>query len=261
MAEVDWSLSLLLIFFCVALVAGWVDTLAGGGGLIALPALLLAGVPPVNALATNKSQGVVGTLTATLTLFFKGHLRGRHLLLLMLLAGLGSALGTALVQRIDTGWLNWFIPVLLILVALYFLLTPNLGAIEAEARMSEGRWSATLVPLVGFYDGVFGPGTGSLFAASGVVFRGQTLLTATIRAKLLNFTTNMVSLALFAAGGQVVWVLGGAMMAGQVAGAYLGSHTMLAAGGARLIRPLVIVICMLMSLSQVAGQLGWLPWQ
>ncbi|MFG1497531.1 TSUP family transporter [Saccharospirillum sp. HFRX-1] len=260
MVDVDWSVSVLLIFFCVAFVAGWVDTLAGGGGLIALPALLLAGVPPVNALATNKSQGVVGTLTSTLTLFFKGHLRGRHLLWLMLMAAIGSALGTLLVQHIDTDWLSWFIPVLLILVALYFLLTPKLGEMEAEARMSEGRWAGIIVPLLGFYDGVFGPGTGSLFAASGVAFRGQTLLTATIRAKLLNFTTNVTSLALFAAGGQVVWVLGGAMMAGQVAGAYIGSHTMLA-GGARLIRPLVITICLLMSLSQIADHFGWLPWQ
>lgn len=259
MVEVDWSFSLLVVFFCVALVAGWVDTLAGGGGLIALPALLLVGVPPVNALATNKSQGVVGTLTATLTLFFKGYLRGWHLFWLMLMAALGSALGTLLVQHIDTAWLSWFIPLLLILVACYFLFTPKLGEIEAEARMSETRWAGMMVPLLGFYDGVFGPGTGSLFAASGVAFRGQTLLRATIRAKLLNFTTNVTSLALFAAGGQVVWVIGAAMMLGQVVGAYVGSHTILA-GGARLIRPLVISICLLMSLSQIADHFGWLPW-
>ncbi len=253
--ELDWSLTLLFVMFSVAVLAGWVDTLAGGGGLIALPALLLAGVPPVSALATNKSQGVVGTLTSSLTLYFKGYLKGKQLIPLVIAAGLGAGLGTWLVQRIDTGWLEWVIPVLLILVAAYYFFSPKLGEVEAEARMKETTWGATWVPLIGFYDGVLGPGTGSFFAASGVAFRGQTLLAATVRAKLLNFTTNIASLALFAAGGQVVWTIGIAMMAGQVVGAYLGSHTMVS-GGAKLIRPVVISICVLMSISQVLQQMG-----
>ncbi|WP_323844875.1 TSUP family transporter [Microbulbifer magnicolonia] len=253
----ELTLTLLLLFFAVALLAGWVDTLAGGGGLITLPALLLAGVPPVNALATNKSQSVMGTLTSTVTLFLKGHLRGRELLPLMATAAAGAAIGTWLVQRIDTGWLNWVIPLLLLCVALYFWLTPKLGETEARPRQTEKQWALTWVPTLGFYDGVFGPGTGSFFAASGVAFRGQTLLTATIRAKLLNMTTNLASVALFAAGGKVIWAIGGAMMLGQMAGAYLGSHTMLN-GGARLIRPLVITMCVLMSISQIAQYFGWI---
>ncbi|MHA7879333.1 MAG: TSUP family transporter [Saccharospirillum sp.] len=253
---VELSLPLVLIFFLVAVLAGWVDTLAGGGGLLALPALLLAGVSPVSALATNKSQGVIGTLTATLTLFLRGHLRGRDLIPMAMMAGLGSALGTLLVQRINTDWLAWFIPAVLILVALYFWLTPDLGAVARHARISERSWGVVVSPAIGFYDGVFGPGTGSFYAAAGVVFRGQTLLDATIRAKLFNFTTNVVSLALFTAGGQVVWALGVIMMLGQVVGAFIGSHTMLR-GGARLIRPMVITMCVLMSISQIAQQAGW----
>lgn len=253
---VELSMGLILALFLVAVLAGWVDTLAGGGGLLALPALLLAGVPPVSALATNKSQGVVGTLTSTLTLFLRGHLRGRDLLPMAFMAGLGSALGTVLVQRLSTDWLAWFIPLVLILVAIYFWLTPNLGEVASQGRMGKRLWGATMAPLIGFYDGVFGPGTGSFFAASGVAFRGQTLLDATIRAKLFNFTTNVVSLALFTAGGQVVWAIGVFMMAGQVVGAFIGSHTMVR-GGTRLIRPVVIVICVLMSISQVLQQIGW----
>jgi len=251
----ELTFALLLLFFAIALIAGWIDTLAGGGGLITLPALLLAGVPPVNALATNKSQSVFGTFTATLTLFLKGHLRGRALLLPVAAAGCGAALGAWLVQRIDTGWLSWVIPLLLLCVALYVWFTPNLGANETRARQTESQWALSWVPAIGFYDGVFGPGTGSFFAASGVAFRGQTLLASTIRAKLLNFTTNMVSVALFAAGGKVIWALGGAMMLGQMLGAFIGSHTMLA-GGTRLIRPLVITMCILMSLSQIAQHLN-----
>ncbi|AMX04087.1 TSUP family transporter [Microbulbifer thermotolerans] len=251
------TISLLLIFFAVALLAGWVDTLAGGGGLITLPALLLAGVPPVNALATNKSQSVVGVLTASLTLFLKGHLRGRALIPLVIAAGVGAALGTWVVQRIDTSWMSWVIPLLLIAVAFYFWLSPNLGTHESEAWQSERQWALTWAPGVGFYDGAFGPGTGSFFAASAVAFRGQTLLSATIRAKLLNFTTNAVSLALFAAGGKVIWAIGAAMMAGQALGAFIGSHTMLN-GGAKLIRPLVITMCVLMSISQIAQYFDWI---
>ena len=92
MIEVEWSMYIVLLMFLVGLLAGWVDTLAGGGGLITLPALLLAGVPPLAALATNKAQGFVGTMTATLMLAVKGHLRIIQLLPLVLTAAIGSML-------------------------------------------------------------------------------------------------------------------------------------------------------------------------
>ena len=250
MIEVEWSMYIVLLMFLVGLLAGWVDTLAGGGGLITLPALLLAGVPPLAALATNKAQGFVGTMTATLMLAVKGHLRIIQLLPLVLTAAIGSMLGTWLIQRVDTGWLHWGIPVLLIAVAGYFFASPQVGKKETSARQTERAYGLTAVPLIGFYDGAIGPGAGSFFAASGVLLRGQTLLQATIRAKLFNFTTNICSMALFAAAGQIVWMLAMAMMAGQLCGAVLASHTMLN-GGERLIRPLVIVMCVLMSCSQV----------
>ncbi|WOX06270.1 TSUP family transporter [Microbulbifer pacificus] len=253
----ELTLTLLLVLFAVAMLAGWVDTLAGGGGLLTLPALLLTGVPPVTALATNKSQAVIGTLTATATLFAKGHLRERKLILPVATAALGAALGTWLIQRVDTSWLSWVIPVLLLGVALYVWLTPHMGKSDSHPRLSEKQWACTCAPTVGFYDGAFGPGTGTFFAAAGVAFRGQTLLTATIRAKLFNLTTNVVSVALFAAAGKVIWTIAATMMAGQVIGAFIGSHTMLA-GGTRLIRPLVITMCVLMSVSQIAQHLNLL---
>ncbi|MCQ3829454.1 TSUP family transporter [Microbulbifer elongatus] len=252
------TLTLLLILFAVAMLAGWVDTLAGGGGLLTVPALLLVGVPPVAALATNKSQAILGTFTATATLYSKGHLRERSLIFPIITAGIGAGVGAWLIQRVDTSWLNWVIPLLLLSVALYVWFTPNMGNSEREGKMSEKQWALTCVPAVGVYDGAFGPGTGTFFAASGVAFRGQTLLTATIRAKLFNLTTNVVSLALFAAGGKVIWTIGGAMMVGQMLGAFIGSHTMLA-GGTRLIRPLVITMCILMSLGQIAQHLDLIP--
>jgi uncharacterized membrane protein YfcA len=252
---VEFSWEVLLLLFAIAALAGWIDTLAGGGGLLVLPALLFAGVPPLQALATNKCQGFVGTFTATATLYFKKKLPTEHLIRYMLLTAIGAALGTLLIQRIDTAWLDWAIPVLLLTVAAYFLFAPHLGKNEGEAKISGKTWSRTFVPCIGFYDGFFGPGTGSFFAASLVVFRGKNLVDATILAKPLNFTSNIVSLIVFAFGGQVVWLVGIVMMAGQVLGAFLGTHTIFW-GGAKLIRPLVIFMCVAMSLNQLRLLVG-----
>lgn len=246
----DWSVAMLLGLFCVAALAGWVDTLAGGGGLLTLPALILVGIPPVSALATNKSQSFAGTLTATLALLLRKQLNLREFWPLLVAAGVGAAIGSLIVQNIATDWLRWFVPVLLLAVALYFLLTPALGELETHARMTQPWYGSTVVPAIGLYDGAIGPGTGSFFAASGVVFRGHTLRTATVRAKPLNFTTNVVALVLFSAGGQVVWAIGAAMIAGQVLGAYIASHMMLTIP-LRYIRRMVITMCMLMSLAQL----------
>ena len=246
----DWSLLLLIGLFCVAALAGWVDTLAGGGGLLTLPALILVGMPPVSALATNKSQSFAGALTASIALLLRKQLNLKELWPLLLAAGIGAAIGSFIVQNVSTDWLRWFVPVLLLGVALYFLLTPALGELETHARMSERWYGRTIVSAIGMYDGAIGPGTGSFFAASGVVFRGHTLRTATVRAKPLNFVTNVVALVLFSAGGQVVWAIGAAMIAGQVLGAYTASHMMLTIP-LRYIRRMVISMCMLMSLTQL----------
>lgn len=235
---------LLIILFCVAILAGWIDTLAGGGGLIVLPVLLIAGVPPLAALATNKSQGCVGTFTATFSLYRQGYLRDKKLAKLVVYAAIGAAMGTFLIQRINTDWLAWLIPVLLIFVAAYFAfgnLTP-----KAKTR----RFGDTSVAAVGFYDGAVGPGTGSFFAATGVAWRAKTLVQATIEAKLFNFTTNIASLILFAAGGQVVWSIGLTMMAGQAIGAYFASHSIVSLGS-KIIRPLVIFMCIALSGQQI----------
>jgi uncharacterized protein len=249
MPPLDWSISLLVIMFLVALLAGWVDTLAGGGGLLTVPALLLAGLPPVAALATNKAQGFIGPLTATLMLTVKGRLPLRRLLPTVAGAAIGAMLGVLLIQRVDTSWLHWGIPLLLLAVAAYFLINPRLGERGGTARQTEKAYGLTTVPLIAFYDGAIGPGAGSFYAAAGVLLRGQSLLEATIHAKLFNFTSNVAAMALFAAAGQVAWAIGVAMMLGQFCGATLASRTMLH-GGERLIRPLVILMCVLMSIAQ-----------
>jgi uncharacterized membrane protein YfcA len=214
-------LGLLLL---LSLVAGCLDTLAGGGGLLTLPALVLAGLPPLQALATNKLQGCMGTATATLMMLRHRRVSWQSVRGPMLAAFLGAAAGSWLVQQLDTSKLGLVIPVVLAIIAVYFLFSGKLLEQVHPERLSAGSYRNTVVPLIGCYDGMFGPGTGSFYSLAGVALRGQSLLQATAMAKTLNFATNLASLLVFLAGGHMVWKAGLVMMLGQLCGAWLGSH-------------------------------------
>ena len=224
----------LLILFLVAMLAGFVDTIAGGGGLITIPVLLLAQVPPINALATNKLQGSFGTLTSSLTMLRKRVVRFEDVWKPALLAFAGAALGTFIIQLVDVSVLDIVIPVVLIMIGLYFLFTPSAGKLERSPRMNARLFNCTVVPLIAFYDGVFGPGTGSFFSLANVALRGQQIIKATANAKVFNFASNVASVALFVLGGKVLWLIGGPV--DQVEGA--GWMVLdLASSGARLVHP------------------------
>lgn len=249
------SLEMLSLLFAVALVAGFVDTVAGGGGLLTLPVLLLAQLPPVAALATNKLQGSFGTLTAALSMLRRRVVRFREVRGLFVASLLGSALGTLLVQFTDPGILKMLIPIVLVLISGYFLLAPGVGMDEKPPRLNHRAYGLGVVPLIGFYDGYLGPGTGTFFTFSQLYFRGRNLIGATGVAKVLNFASNIASLVVFVAGGKVVWSVGVVMILGQILGALAGSHTVVRHGG-RIIRPLVVGMCLLMAISFLWKQLG-----
>jgi hypothetical protein len=237
-----------------ASVAGFVDTLAGGGGLITLPLLLLSGLPPLAALATNKLQGCFGTFAASVTL-----LRRRQLVIAEVAPGFAAAFGGGLlgaiaVRLINPTALDVLIPVILAGIALYFLFAPRAGESADHARLGAATYRALILPAIGFYDGFFGPGAGSFYAAAGVAWRGNTLLRATALAKMLNFGSNLGAFLLFLLAGKVVWLIGGVMICGQVIGAYFGSLAMIS-GGARLIRPLIVAVCFIM-IARYAWQKG-----
>jgi uncharacterized membrane protein YfcA len=255
----DFALSpeLLLVLFAAATVAGFLDALAGGGGLITLPVLLLAQVPPLHALATNKLQGSFGALTASLMVTRRGLVRLAEVRLLFLASLIGAALGAFAVQFVQASTLDIVIPLVLVCIGLYFLLAPNAGAIDSRPRLAAGPYRGVVVPGIGFYDGMFGPGAGSFFSLAGVALRGQNLVTATAHAKLLNFASNIASLAVFVAGGKVLWSVGAAMVAGQIIGAWGGAHAMVR-GGTKLIRPLIVTVCFVM-LGRYLWQKGLLP--
>jgi len=243
-----------LFLFLVALLAGFIDAMAGGGGLLALPALLSTGISPLQALATNKFQGSFGTFAAVFNFYKKGHLNLRRMAPAMALTFLGAASGTLLVQFISADFLRLVTPVLLVGIVLFFALQPGLGEQDRAHKISLLAFSLTFGFGLGFYDGFFGPGTGSFFTFAFVLMLGFNLVRATAHTKLLNFISNITSLLLFIASGHVIWEMGLIMAVGQFVGGYLGAHMTLR-HGARLIRPLVIAMSLAMTAKLVYDNL------
>lgn len=243
----DLSLLTLLTLGGVGVLAGFVDAIAGGGGLIALPALLSAGLPPIAAFATNKVQSVVGTGMAAITYWRGGFISLRALAFAIPAAALGAFLGAVALKSIDTGVLNLAVPAALILIALYFALAPRLGDADRHARLGFAAFVPVMGFIIGFYDGIFGPGTGSFLTMGFVTLFGLGLTRAAGNTKILNLTSNLGALVLFIPAGDVVWAAAGAMAVGQVVGGYIGARTGIRFG-ARLIRPLVIVVSVVLAL-------------
>ncbi len=240
------EISLLFILAAVGVVAGFVDAVAGGGGLIALPALLSIGMPPVAALATNKFQGAVGTAVAAFTYWREGLVKIRQLAPAIGATFVGAYLGAAVVKSIDTSLLNSLVPIALIAIAAYFLFVPKLSNADRLARLNIVIFAPLLGFVIGFYDGIFGPGTGSFFTIAFVSLFGLGVVRASATTKMLNFTSNIAALALFIPAGNVVWSAAIAMGAGQIIGGYLGAKTGIKYG-AKFIKPLVVVVCVVMA--------------
>ena len=239
-------IELLIILLVVGAFAGFVDTLAGGGGMITLPALLMSGLTPEAALATNKLQGSFGTVSASWYFVRRGELLWSNIRFGVLSTAIGAACGTLAVQFLPNAWLETIIPALLIGVAFIFLFMPNVGEIDREARLLFPLFATAAAFPIAFYDGFLGPGTGSFFLLALITLRGKSLRNATIEAKAYNATTNVVSLLIFMFGGHIVWAYGLSMAVGQLIGARLASRMIMIKGN-RLIRPMVIVVSLLMS--------------
>ncbi len=249
------SSEVLTLLFLAAFVAGFIDTLAGGGGLIVLPALMMSGIPPLTALGTNKLQGTMGTATATYMMLKNRRVRWHDIKFLMLSAFIGAILGTIAVQFVNTQLLTLVIPAVLLVIAIYFIVAPQPQAELARPRISKGKYQRFIVPIIGWYDGMFGPGTGSFFALAGVSLRGHGLIEATAVAKTLNFSTNIASLLVFLLAGKVVWFVGMVMMIGQFVGAWGGSKCLFSIHP-KYLRLIVVAMCLGM-LTKYAFSTGW----
>lgn len=247
MDAVSFGLDILFILFLAGIFAGFIDALAGGGGLITVPALLIAGVPPLQAIATNKLQGVAGTLTSSITVYKKKIVTKQDVFQLFFASLFGAAFGAVVLLFLDAEKLQIIIPITLVSIALYFIFSPKIDDnVKRQPKISFKLYKYIVVPIIGFYDGILGPGTGSFFATAGVALRGQNLIKSTSIAKFLNLASNMASLVVFIFSGDVVWLIGGVMIIGQILGGYLGSIAIVN-GGTRFIRPLIIVMCFAMT--------------
>jgi uncharacterized membrane protein YfcA len=224
MDHVALSPLVLLLLWVAALAAGFVDAIAGGGGIITLPALLAAGLPPHLALGTNKLQSSFGSLSAALSYRGGGLVRFRAMLPGILFTLLGAAAGTLAVQALDPGFLRWLIPVLLALVLAWTLRAPELGEGDTPPRLRPLPFYALAGLGLGFYDGFFGPGTGTFWTILLVGMLGLNLKTATAQTKVVNFVSNVTALAAFALVGHVILIPGLVMGSGQYLGAQLGSR-------------------------------------
>lgn len=249
----DLSLEILLLLAFAAFLAGFIDSIAGGGGLVTVPALLLAGLSPVEALGTNKLQGLFGSGSATIAYASMGHVDLKAQLPSAVLAALGAVAGAALATLMPGDILRALLPILLIAIALYFAFKPQLDDIDRTRRMTPFLFGLVVVPLIGFYDGIFGPGTGSFFMLAFISLAGFGVLKATAHTKLLNFASNVGGFAAFAVAGAVLWQIGLMMGVMQFLGARLGASLAMK-NGAKLIKPLLVVTCVALAIRLLLDQ-------
>lgn len=247
----DLAPHLLLLLFAAAFLAGFVDSIAGGGGLITVPAMLIVGIPPLQTLGTNKVQSVFGSASATFAYAQRGHVRLAEQLPMAVMAMIGGGLGAALATIVPGDVLRIVLPFLLIVIALYFAFKPNLDDVDKHRRMAPFVFGVTLVPAIGFYDGVFGPGTGSFLMLSFVTLAGFGMLKATAHTKLLNLGSNIGALIVFTFYGVTLWKIGLMMGVGQFLGAQAGSRLAMRSG-ARIIKPLLVIVCMALAAKLIA---------
>ncbi|MCP1429053.1 putative membrane protein YfcA [Microbacterium foliorum] len=240
--QLTWGTLVLVIV--AAFAAGWIDAVVGGGGLLQLPALLLIpGMSPIQALATNKLASVFGTATSSVTYYRRAKPDIRTALPMAVIALVGSFGGAAVATVLPAAAFKPIIVVALLAVALFTAFRPQMGA-ATMLRFSGHRHHimAGLSGLViGFYDGLIGPGTGTFLVISLVALLGYDFLQASAKAKIVNLATNAGALLLFIPHGAVLWLLGGILAVANVAGSYLGSR-MAISKGARFIRIVFLAV-------------------
>jgi hypothetical protein len=237
----------LVLFLATGLVAGFVDSVAGGGGLITLPVLLNTGIDPRLALGTNKLQASFGSGGATFHHLLAGSAKWVDCRRCFVMTFIGALLGALAVQLIHPELLKRFIPILLLAVAGYVLFKPQFGERDIHPRITPVKFDWVFGLGIGFYDGFFGPGTGTFFAMAFALGLGFNLIKATAHTKVMNFASNIASLILFMSLGQVLFAAGLTMGVGQWLGARLGSRMVLARG-AKFIRPVFVTMVVAITL-------------
>lgn len=230
-----------LFLFLAGLLASVIDTVAGGGGMITLPSLLSVGLLPATALGTNRLQGCVSELTATFRFVRGGHIQFRKMWLGFLLTAVGGGLGSITILMVHPSHLQKILPFCLLAIFIYFLCSPRLRADQIKQRLTSVIFYSTVGLMIGFYNGFFGPGTGSLWILSLMYFLGLPMNKAVMEAKPFNTVGNIASVICFALQGHIVYWTLLVMGPGQILGASLGAQLVMR-HGVRLVRPMFIFI-------------------
>ncbi len=240
--QLTWGTLILVIV--AAFAAGWIDAVVGGGGLLQLPAMLLIpGITPLQALATNKLASVFGTATSSVTYYRRARPDIRTALPMAGIALAGSFGGAAVATLLPASAFKPIIVVALLAVALFTAFRPQMGA-ATRLRFSGHKhhiMAGAAGLVIGFYDGLIGPGTGTFLVISLVALLGYDFLQASAKAKIVNLATNIGALLLFIPHGAVLWLLGGILAVANVAGSYLGSR-MAVSRGTKFIRIVFLVV-------------------
>ena len=242
-----------LIILCTGMfVAGFVDSIAGGGGLISTPSLLMAGLPPHIALGTNKVAASLGTLTSSHEFFKSNKLNKELLKMLVPFAFIGSVIGVTTLQFISSEILEKLIPFMIFGVALYTIISKRVGMEDSFRGLHSGNKTKgkLLTSILGFYDGFFGPGTGTFFMFGLVKIFKFDFTVATANTKVLNFTTGFAALLTFLYNGQVNWKYGLMSSVFMVAGSKIGSK-MAIKNGAKFIKPIFIMMSVVMAVKMM----------
>lgn len=247
MSLIGVSLSTLLVLMGVSFCAAIVDAIAGGGGLLNVPSLMIAGLDPVSAVATNKVQGTFGVASSTLAYARAGLIRFKEMAFLFACSFAGAGLGAVAAQTVPIGALRTWIPLVLVALAVFVALAPKLTDSESQARVRPAVFAVLFSAPIGFYDGIFGPAGGTFFFIALVTVLGHGVLNAVAHTKLLNLASNLGALALFLFSGKIYWTVGLLLGLSAFAGAQIGARAALARG-ARLIKPMVVAVSILMAL-------------
>ncbi len=252
--ELSVDLTTLAILVAVAFIAGFIDAIAGGGGLLTTPALLTAGLPPHLVLGTNKLSSTFGSATASLAFYRRKLFRPQQWQRALWGTLAGALLGAAVAQYLPAEWLNKMLPVIVFGCALYLLFggTPK-APLDSDAPIAK-RWQLPQGLTLGFYDGVAGPGTGAFWTVSSLLLYPLDLVRASGVARSMNFVSNIAALSVFICSGQVDWLIGLSMGLAVMAGAFFGARTAIG-GGAKFIRPVFIIVVLGLTV-----RLAWQHW-
>lgn len=247
----DIDIWLIMILSAASFLAGFIDSIAGGGGLLLVPSLLIGGLPPQIALGTNKFAATLGTSAALTNFIFNKKVIWKIAAIGIVFALVGASIGSKAILSFDSEMVGKII-VFLLPIAIFVTLTAKKGSNKNLDLKSKKIYILTpiICSIVGFYDGFFGPGTGSFFIIAFSLLLGLNLVSASATSKVFNFISNLGALVIFVLNGKVIYHLGIPLAIANILGNYVGSHLVIKKG-ARVVKIFLIISLTILMISLV----------